>query len=72
MDVLDADDKDLIDSNRKTAERDIVQFVEYNEFKGDIGLLAEQVLCEVPEQLVGYMLDHNYKPVPQTKSKKKK
>lgn len=49
MDTLDADDTDLVDSQCKKMERDIVQFVEYNTFSGDAGLLAEQVLCEVPE-----------------------
>ena len=71
MNILDADDVDLVDSNRQVASRDIVQFVGYNEYKGDIGLLAQEVLCEVPDQLVDYMLEHNFKPVPVNKSKKK-
>ena len=45
----DADNVDLVDSKLNPATRDIVQFVKYNDYQGDIGLLAEQVLCEVPD-----------------------
>jgi|TARA_B110000285_G_C15036323_1_gene569471 hypothetical protein len=49
MEILDADNVDLVDSKLNPATRDIVQFVKYNDYQGDIGLLAEQVLCEVPD-----------------------
>ena len=62
MDVLDADEFELVDSNGKAAVRDIVQFVKYKDFSGDIGCLAEQVLCEVPDQLVSYMVANNKAP----------
>ena len=44
--------------------RDIVQFVEFNEFKnnGDLGMLAEEVLKEVPEQFVDYMIQKKIMP----------
>jgi hypothetical protein len=54
---LDGDDQILRNSRGVAARRDIVQFVEFNEFKNkDISLLAEEVLREVPDQFVGYML----------------
>ena len=58
MDILDADDFALYDSNGVRASRDIVQFVKYNDFIGDPCLLAEHILCEVPDQLVSYMSDN--------------
>lgn len=49
MDTLDADDEKLVDSQTVEMERDIVQFVSYNECGGDSSQLAEKVLCEIPE-----------------------
>ena len=47
---LDGDDVILRNSRGQPTKRDIVQFVEFNEFKnGDISLLAEEVLREVPD-----------------------
>jgi len=62
MDELDSDEALLTNAGR-TAERDIVQFVEMQRFVRGSGaaaawsreLLAREVLAEVPEQLVGYM-----------------
>ena len=54
MDVLDADDEPLYDNNGRKADRDLVQFVPYKEFKNDGQKLAEQVLEEVPRQIVEY------------------
>ena len=65
MDQLDADDALLMDGHNIEAQRDIVQFVEFNQFKeGDVingDLLAEAVLAEVPDQLVGYMMARGIK-----------
>lgn len=75
MEILDADKVDLVDSKLNTATRDIVQFVKYADFSGDIGLLAEQVLCEVPDQLVEYMMLNDKHPnsaPPQKASEKDK
>jgi hypothetical protein len=36
--------------------------VRYNDYGNDIGLLAEKVLQEVPDQFVDYMLEHGIKP----------
>jgi hypothetical protein len=41
MEILDADDVDLSDDKLEIAKRDIVQFVKYNDYGEDIGLLAE-------------------------------
>jgi hypothetical protein len=64
MIALDGDTEVLRNSKGEATQRDIVQFVEFNEFKngGDLSLLAEEVLREVPEQFVGYMLSKGIKP----------
>ena len=54
MDVLDADDDPLYDNNGRKADRDLVQFVPYKDFKNDGQKLAEQVLEEVPRQIVEF------------------
>ena len=54
MDVLDADDDPLYDNNGRKADRDLVQFVPYKDFKNDGRKLAEQVLEEVPRQIVEF------------------
>ena len=54
MDVLDADDEPLIDSNGRKADRDLVQFVPYKDFQNNGQKLAEQVLEEIPRQIVEY------------------
>ena len=54
MDVLDADDEPLVDSNNRKADRDLVQFVPYRDFKNNGQKLAEQVLEEVPRQIVEF------------------
>lgn len=65
MVTLDGDDVVLRNTRGEATQRDIVQFVQFKDFKhGDIGLLAEEVLKEVPEQLVGYMLSKGIKPQP--------
>ena len=54
MDVLDADEDPLYDNNGRKADRDLVQFVPFKEFKNDGKKLAEQVLEEVPRQIVEF------------------
>lgn len=54
---LDGDDEIIRNQRGEAAIRDIVQFVEFDQFiNGDLGVLAEEVLKEVPDQLVGYMV----------------
>ena len=61
MDVLDADDEPLIDSNGRKADRDLVQFVPFRDFQNDGQKLAEQVLEEIPRQIVEY---YQHKKIP--------
>ena len=65
MEELDCDNGLLTDDNGRSASRDIVQFVKFEECiqKGN---LAEEVLREVPEQFCLYMESIGYKPVKPT------
>merc|ERR1719394_1399511 len=71
MEELDSDDS-LLRLNGKTAKRDIVQFVEMQNYVSNAGthharwnkeLLAREVLFEIPEQLVGYMKSKKFMPL---------
>ncbi|XP_061178881.1 copine-8-like [Saccostrea echinata] len=67
MNILDGDDVRL-SYNGVYAERDIVQFVPFNDFlnRGNMVLsqaaLAKEVLAEIPDQFMSYMKKHNVKP----------
>merc|ERR1712038_900582 len=69
MDDLDSDDQ-LLSHKGRTAQRDIVQFVEMQKFVSGRGshvtwnkeMLAREVLFEIPDQLVGYMKKKGFKP----------
>lgn len=63
MEVLDADATILRDEEGTAAARDIVQLVKYNDFK-DLGMreLALEVLGEVPDQFVDYMVMKSNQP----------
>jgi len=63
MEILDGD-AGLCNSRGQRATRDLVQFVPFREFNGDMYLLAQHVLAEVPEQLVNYMRLVGKKPRP--------
>ena len=62
MDVLDADVVPLYDTMGRKADRDLVQFVPYNKFKGKPQELAEQVLEEIPRQVVEYFQHKGIQP----------
>ena len=64
MEKLDCDDGYLRNSAGQKASRDIVQFVEFRNYKSDLSILAEEVLREVPNQLVSYMIANNIQPAP--------
>lgn len=51
---LDGDFLPLTNKKGEKIERDIVQFVKFNDFKFDANKLAEEVLCEVPTQVEQY------------------
>ena len=62
MDILDADDNPLYDRRRRKADRDLVQFVPFNDYKNDPPKLAEQVLEEIPRQVVEYYQHKGIQP----------
>lgn len=53
MEELDSDDS-LLKGSRKTAQRDIVQFVPFEDFKNRPEDLAAEVLQELPNQIVSF------------------
>ena len=63
MEELDGDEQPLVSSTGEKWERDIVQFVPYDKFKHNPKLLAEQVLEEIPAQVVGYYKNKNIKDI---------
>ena len=63
MDILDADENPLYDRRRRKADRDLVHFVPFNQFKNDPAKLAEQVLEEIPRQVVEYYQHKGIKPL---------
>lgn len=63
MEELDGDDQALVNSKGEKWERDIVQFVPYDKFKNNPKMLAEQVLEEVPTQVVEYYKNQNIKEI---------
>ena len=62
MDVLDADENPLYDRKGRKADRDLVQFVPFNIYKNEPAKLAEQVLEEIPRQVVEYYQHKGIKP----------
>lgn len=72
MNELDSDDV-VMRVDGKSAKRDIVQFVPFNQYMPTRSLdphqhgrsqtmLAEEVLREIPDQLTGYMVSKNFHP----------
>lgn len=59
--TLDGDDG-LMNRNGEKAQRDIVQFVPFRDFKENGAALAERVLEEVPDQVVRYMMSMGKMP----------
>ena len=62
MDILDADEEPLIDDKNRKSARDLVQFVPFNNFKDEPKKLAQQVLEEIPRQIVEYYQHQNIPP----------
>ncbi|EFJ42927.1 hypothetical protein VOLCADRAFT_76928 [Volvox carteri f. nagariensis] len=59
--MLDSD-KRLLTNGRRTAVRDIVQFVEFNRFACDGPRLARELLAELPGQMVDYWVRNKILP----------
>jgi len=54
MEILDSDDSVLTDKNGRKADRDLVQFVPFKNYKYNGELLAQEVLEEIPKQVIEY------------------
>jgi hypothetical protein len=54
MEKLDGDDIPLISRKGIKRQRDLVQFVPYNKYKGDTNRLVYEVLEEIPRQVIEY------------------
>jgi hypothetical protein len=54
MEKLDGDDDPLISSKGIKRQRDLVQFVPFKNFEGDEKKLTEEVLDEIPRQIIEY------------------
>jgi hypothetical protein len=67
MQDLDGDDGILRDDTGRGVDRDIVQFVQFNNSARQ-GNLAEEVLKEIPNQLCGYMERNGIVPQPLAQS----
>ena len=64
MNILDANENPLYDSRNRKADRELVQFVPYNKFKGqNIKRLAEEVLAKIPKQVCDYYQHNNIAPI---------
>ena len=59
MKKLDGDE-----NGAKIFKRDLVQFVAFNDYKGNAEMLAKELLAELPSQLVGYKQLVGKKPNP--------
>ena len=62
MIVLDGDDVPLVSSRGIKRMRDLVQFVPFNKYRYNPNILAEQVLEEVPRQIIEYYTMNNIYP----------
>lgn len=59
---LDGDENPLISSSGVKRMRDIIQFVPFNKYKYDQNKLAEEVLKEIPRQIIEYYTMNNIDP----------
>jgi len=62
MNILDADINPLINDKGVKASRDLVQFVPFLKYENNPQLLAEEVLAEIPKQMVEYYEQNNIVP----------
>ena len=62
MEILDGDEVPLVSSTGKKRQRDLVQFVPFSKFQNDEIKLREQVLEEIPRQIVDYYTMKNLNP----------
>ena len=63
MNVLDADDNPLVDSRGTRAVRDLVQFVPFLKYESNPEKLAQEVLAEIPRQIIEYYQQNKLDPI---------
>jgi len=63
MDILDTDNKPLYDRRKRKADRDLVQFAPFNNYKNEPHKLAENVLGKIPRQVIEYYQHKGIKPI---------
>jgi len=63
MDLLDADVNPLINSKGVKAVRDLVQFVPFSKYESNSQKLANEVLEEIPKQILDYYEFKNLDPI---------
>jgi hypothetical protein len=63
MNVLDADENPLVSSQGVRATRDLVQFVPFLRYESDPQRLAQEVLAEIPRQILQYYEMNNLDPI---------
>ena len=63
MNVLDADDNPLVNSRGVRAARDLVQFVPFLKYESNPERLANEVLAEIPRQILEYYQQNNLDPI---------
>ncbi len=62
MNILDADDNPLVNSKGIKAARDLVQFVPFLKYESNPEKLANEVLYEIPGQILEYYENNNLDP----------
>ena len=60
---LDADQHPLINSRGEVAKRDLVQFVPFLKYESNAELLTNEVLAEIPKQLIEFYEQNNLDPI---------
>ena len=63
MNVLDADDNPLVNSKGVKAARDLVQFVPFLKYESNPEKLAQEVLAEIPRQIIEYYQQNKLDPI---------
>jgi len=62
MDILDGNDEPLISSDGIKRQRDIVKFVRFEDCRNDTEKITEELLDEIPRQLIDYYTMNNIYP----------
>jgi hypothetical protein len=60
---LDADQHPLVNSRGEVAKRDLVQFVPFLKYESNPELLINEVLAEIPRQLIEFYEQNNLDPI---------